>query len=256
MTCMEFEELVGAYVLDAITSEERDEAEAHLALCQKCTRLVEDLRSVVDLLPLSIPQIEPSAELKERIFSAIQGKTDSVPQSMQRVPVTRRQARQQRSGWKRWGTQLLTIAAALLLFLVVGMGAWNISLQQQLASSQQRIVTLSPIFYTIRGTSPTSNVAGQLIYYPQQDITVLVMHGLPQLNNTHVYQGWLLQGKQPRSIGVLNVKNGVATVDFSGNVHGFDAAAVSLEPGPRESSPGPKGAVLAVGALDKPSAAT
>ena len=115
-------------------------------------------------------------------------------------------------------------------------------------------MTLSPIFYTIRGTSP--NVTGQLIYYRQQQITILVIRGLPQLNGTHVYQGWLLQGKQPISIGVLNVKNGVATVDFSGNVNGFDAAAVSLEPGPRESSPGPKGSVLAVGTLNKSSSTT
>lgn len=252
MTCMEFEELSGAYVLDAITAEERDEAEAHLAQCPNCTRLVKELRSVVDLLPLSVPQMEPPPELKERIFSAIQSKVDMGSQPAQRVPATRQQTRQQRSAWKRWGTQLLAVAAILLLLLLGGMGAWNISLRQQLASSQQRIAALSPVTYTIRGTLPTSNVTGQLIYYPQQRITVLVMHGLPQLEGTHVYQGWLLQGNQPTSIGLLNVKNGIATVDFSGNVHGFDAAAVSLEPGPTESSPGPKGAVLAVGTLNKP----
>ena len=78
MTCMEFEELAGAYVLDAITAEESEEAEAHLAQCPNCTRLVEELRAVVDLLPLSVPQIEPPAELKERIFSTIRGKTTPV----------------------------------------------------------------------------------------------------------------------------------------------------------------------------------
>lgn len=256
MTCTEFEELSGAYVLDAITAEERDEAEAHLAQCPNCTRLVEELRSVVDLLPLSVTQVEPSAKLKERIFSAMQGQADSIAQPIQRAPTTRQQTRQRRPGWKRWGTQLLGVAAALLLLLLGSMGVWNISLQQELASSQQRIAALSPVTYIIGGTSPTSDVTGQLIYYPQQHITVLVMHGLPQLNGTHVYQGWLLQGKQPTSIGLLNVKNGVATVDFSGNVSGFDAAAVSLEPGPTESSPGPKGSVLAVGKLNKASSTT
>src|SRR5947209_6260931 len=254
MTCMEFEELSGAYVLDATTAEERDEAEAHLAQCPNCTHLVEELRAVVDLLPLSVAQIEPPAELKERIFSAIRGKADTAAQPTLRVSATQQQNHQRRSSWKRWGTQLLGAAAVLLLLLLGGMGAWNISLQQQLASSQQQVAALSPVAYSIRGISPGSNVTGQLIYYPQQHITVLVMYGLPQLNGTHVYQGWLLQGKQPTSIGLLNVKNGAATLDFSGNLHGFDAAAVSLEPGPRESSPGPKGTVLALGTLNKPSA--
>ena len=80
-----------------------------------------------------------------------------------------------------------------------------------------------------------------------------MIRGLPQLEGTHVYQGWFLQGKQLTSIGVLNVKHGVATVDFPGNMNGFDAAAVSLEPGPRESMAGPKGAVVALGTFNKPS---
>jgi anti-sigma-K factor RskA len=253
MTCTEFEELSGAYVLDAITPEEREEAEAHLAQCSNCTRLVEELRSVVDLLPLSVPQVDPPAELKERIFSTIRGKADLTSQPTQRVPATQQQMRLRRPTWKRWGTQLLAAAAILLFLLLSGMGAWNISLQQRIVASQQRIVSLTPVIYTIRGISPTSNVSGQLIYYPQQDITVLVIHGLPQLEGTHVYQGWFLEGKQPISIGLLNMKNGVASVDFPGSVTGFDAAAISLEPGPTESTPGPKGAVLALGTLNKPS---
>ncbi len=55
MTCGEFEELSGAYALDAVTPAERLAAEAHLATCARCTRLFQETRGVVSLLPLSVP---------------------------------------------------------------------------------------------------------------------------------------------------------------------------------------------------------
>jgi anti-sigma-K factor RskA len=249
MKCTEFEKLSGAYVLDAITPEEREEAETHLAQCAKCSRLLAELRPVVDLLALSVPQIEPSPELKELILSAIKERTTPAVQKIQPLFPSRQQRLQSRS---HWNTQFLAAAAVLFFLLLGGLAGWNISLQQQLAATQQKIWALTPVVYTLRGTSANSNVTGQLIYYPQQDITVLVIRGLPQLEGTHVYQGWFLQGKQLTSIGVLNVKHGVATVDFPGNMNGFDAAAVSLEPGPSESGSAPKGSVVALGRLNKP----
>ncbi len=173
MTCNEFEELSGAYALDAITPEERREADAHLAECSRCSLLLQELRSVVALLPLAVTQIEPPVSLERRVLSAIQQES---------------------------GTSI-----------------------------------------------PQAN--GKLVYIPQQHLTVLIMRDLPQLQGSHVYQGWLLQGKQPRSIGLLTVQNGIASVDFPGDVQGHDAAAISLEPGPAASPDVPKGQVIAVGPL-------
>src|SRR5438034_1123775 len=69
MTCEEFEELSGAYALDAVTPAERLAAEAHLATCARCTRLFQETRGVVSLLPLSVPQIPPPPSLQGRILS-------------------------------------------------------------------------------------------------------------------------------------------------------------------------------------------
>jgi anti-sigma factor RsiW len=71
MTCDEFEELSGAYALDAVTPAEREAARAHLAGCAACTHLVQELRAVVDLLPYSARQVNPPASLKGRLFKAI-----------------------------------------------------------------------------------------------------------------------------------------------------------------------------------------
>src|SRR5437764_8753088 len=105
MTCEEFEELSGAYVLDAVTPAEREAAQAHLAGCTACTRRLQELRAVVDLLPYSARQVNPPTSLKDRLFEAIH--MESTP--TQPVPINRN-ARPRRS----WNTQILAIAAVLM----------------------------------------------------------------------------------------------------------------------------------------------
>ena len=42
MNCEEFEELSGAYALDAVTPAELEAAQAHLAGCAACTRRLQE----------------------------------------------------------------------------------------------------------------------------------------------------------------------------------------------------------------------
>src|SRR5207249_5353124 len=99
MTCKEFEELSGAYALDAITPAERQAAEAHLATCTRCASLARELSEVVILLPLADPQVSPSAAVKERIFATIRqegkGATHPIPQAQPRQPTFLTRARRQ-----------------------------------------------------------------------------------------------------------------------------------------------------------------
>jgi Putative zinc-finger len=71
MTCEEFEELSGAYALEAVTPAESDAAQAHLSGCTDCRHLLQELRAVVNLLPYSVQQVNPPKSLKGRLFKAI-----------------------------------------------------------------------------------------------------------------------------------------------------------------------------------------
>jgi anti-sigma-K factor RskA len=254
MICDDIEELSGAYVLDAVTDEERQVVDAHLPTCQKCSQLIAELRSVVDLLPFAVPQVEPSPGLKDRVLRAIADEkaitipsTQLTPAILQPPRTAQIQPIRRRSTQQRWGTQLIAAAAILFFLISGGLVAWNVSLQHQLST----ISANAPITYPVKSALGNASVTGQVTYYPQQHVTVVVVYGLTQTQGTQVYQGWLLQGKQPTSIGLLNVQNGVATIEYHGDIQQYTAAAVSLETGPSATPDAPKGTVVAIAPLSK-----
>lgn len=252
MNCKEFEDLAGAYVLDAVTPAERLAAEEHLATCAGCRKLVRELRGAADLLPLAAPQIDPSEQLKQRVMSAIAQESE---RPLQPVNLAPRRLR------PRWGTRLLAVAAILAIVLLGGLAVWSVSLQGQLASLRSQVATVtsanSSVSYAIKGTQYAAGASGEVVYIPQQHLTILTVRGLPQLQGAHVYQGWLLQLTNGKAIGVsslglLNYENGVATLSYAGDLRGYNAAAVSLEPGPKATPNAPKGHVFALGSLQHP----
>ncbi len=254
MTCQEFEEISGAYALDAVTSSERQKAEAHLATCARCRGLLQELRGAVTFLPLAVQQVEPPDSLWERLLPTLQQES-KFPAALpiQPRPRTRRKA---------WALQLLAAAAVLMLVLLVGMTAWNITLTRQVSSLEQqlahvriqRLGHIRVLTYQVEGTDPAQRITGTLLYFPEQHLTVLTIHGLPPLQEPHVYQGWLLHlhGKEVTtvtSIGLLNFVHGTASLSFTGDVTRYDAVAVSLEPGPMATLKAPKGKVVAFASL-------
>lgn len=257
MTCEQFEELSGAYVLDAVTPAEHQEAEAHLMQCTKCTRLVQELRSAVAFLPLSVPQVNPPSSLERRVINAIHedvGLT-AMPTQRSRIVQSPRSTRRQ-----QWLPRVLVAAAVLMFCLLGGLGALTLSLSHQVASLQQQLVQATNqqrasavTTFKVQGLASAQGATGELLYYPAQNMTVLQMHGLPPLSGNQVYQGWLLQtkGNQPvsvLSIGLLNSQTGTASLAFSGNVTGYNVTAISIEQGPKASS-SPSKQVIAEGSL-------
>lgn len=243
VNCQEMEELLGAYVLEALSEDERSAADAHLATCSNCPKTLRQLRAMVDLFPLSVPAINPAPHVKERILARIR-QEEATRQPTRVVPMTPT-ARSHRRPWRR---NALLVATLLILFCLVGtLFTWNLILGRQVAQLSAQVKP--PVVYALHGTGTSAAAHGQLLYYASQNLTVLIIRDLPPLSGTQVYQGWLLHGQQPTSIGLFNVQHGVATLDFQGNIAGYDAAAVSLEAGPRATSLAPRGPIIASATL-------
>jgi len=244
MDCQEFQELSGAYVLGALSQEERREAEKHLSQCTSCSQTLQELQRAADYLPFAVPSVEPSASVKTRLFATIQAEASQYAQDTPVRPLMKKQVRP--SWWGYWQTRVLATVAAIFLLLFGGMATWNIALQQQLAT------TPSPSFTTtIQGTNQTSGIQGVALYLPQTRTTTVVVRGLPALTGTTIYQGWLIKNNQPQSIGRFDVRDGTATLNFSGDGGTYDAIAISREPGPQASQDQPQGPVVATGSLPR-----
>ncbi|GHO95372.1 anti-sigma factor [Reticulibacter mediterranei] len=243
MDCQEFQELSGAYVLGALSQEERREAEAHLSQCTSCVHTLQELKKAADYLPFAVPSVEPSASVKTRLFATIQAEAGQQVQNTQVRPLMKKQARP--SWWSYWQTRVLATVAAIFLLLFGGMAAWNIALQRQLATTPPSLTT------TIQGTNQTSGIQGVALYLPQTRTTTVVVRGLPALAGTTIYQGWLIKNNQPQSIGRFDVRDGTATLNFSGDGGAYDAIAISREPGPQASQDHPQGPVVATGSLPR-----
>ncbi len=251
MSCQEMEELLGAYALGALNDVERKAADAHLAECPKCTHTLQQLQAIVDLFPLSVPAVDPPPRLKAQILARIQAEEAARLFPTQNAPTPTPVYRRNQA--TRWRTALLAASMLVLFLLLAATFAWNISLRQQVTQLSTRVAP--PVIYQIHGIGNTATVTGQVIYYPQQNITVLRLYHLPALTGTQIYQGWLLQRQQPTSLGILNMQHGIATLDFQGNLNGFDTVAVSLERGPMASQNAPQGPIVALGMLKTRNAA-
>jgi anti-sigma-K factor RskA len=242
MDCQEFQELSGAYALGATSQEERREAEEHLSQCATCLEVLQELQKAVDYLPFAVPPIEPSASVKTRLFATIQAEAGQHARNAQMRPLMQRQTRP--GWWSYWQTRVLATVAAIFLLLCGGMAMWNMVLQQQLAA-------VPSFTTTIQGTNQMGSVQGVVLYLPQTRTTTVMVHGLPALTGTTIYQGWLIKNNQPQSIGRFDVRDGTAILSFPGDSDTYDAIAISREPGPQASPDRPHGTVVATGSLPR-----
>src|SRR6266849_4674790 len=69
MNCEQVEELLSAYLDNALAPEERDVVTTHLRGCSQCSNILADFRRF-DVLLSQLPRISPRPALRDRIFSS------------------------------------------------------------------------------------------------------------------------------------------------------------------------------------------
>lgn len=241
---------VGAYVLDALADEERAQFEAHLARCPDCRAEVVELQQVVDVLPLALEGVEPSALLRNRVMdvSREEDRPALVP-----IPGGRATPRP-RASW-RW-PELAAIAAAVLL--VAGLGVWNIHLQQQINSDQAALAYQRQIAAAIAAHATVSPISGQgrdraasaaVVQPRRQQPAYLVVQGLSGTAKNRVYELWLFRGSTPEPSTVFSYSGSSPQIfKLPTATRGYAQAAVTIEPGPKGRST-PSGPIVLAGRL-------
>lgn len=249
--CNELEELYPAFALDAVEDKDKKRIEEHLATCHTCSEIVAGYCSVADLLPYASPMVEPPADLKYRVLQA----------ALPRARVKQPRASVWQSLVTGFGNLLRSPAfAAITLLLVIGLGIWNVSLQnqiaQQLASNQQMSsdmtrerAMMSTIAYAdtqpkrLEATSVAPQAIGRLFAAPELNALALIVYDMPALDSNRVYQIWLIDPNGDRTSG------GTFTVDAQGRswvyirspkpLSNFQGIGITIEP--TGGSPKPTG---------------
>ena len=243
------EELFTFYALGAVTEAERRQVEDYVASDPEARLRLDQMIRTASALPYASEPLEPPAALKQALMDRVN--VDAQKRFGSPSPA-------EASTWSRFvdfllgrsGQWLPQAVAALSLFIALAVGAWGISLRNELinlqvqtASLQQQLqqqqLVMSHITspnaqtFLIAGTEHQPQAHGQMIADSQTGSAVLVVSGLRPLEAEKTYEFWLIKGEKPVAAGLFAVNsNGEAILDISQNVApgSFDAIGVSIEP--------------------------
>lgn len=224
MTHEEFEELVPAYVLNALAPGEEMHLRAHLETCRTCAIMQQEHLETTGYLALMAPPVSPPADLKERILVEASRAPRAAP-----PPVRPRR----RSGWARMGA---AIAAAAAIVLAVVAGALGLVGYSQARELRQVLAVVGSASRTVDMSPASQDGAAGRIYIAGGDRVALVMSGLPDPGD-RVYQLWLIEEGRPVPLDAFRPEAGVAAFTLRARLGPGQDMAVTLEPSAGNTAP-------------------
>lgn len=252
-------QLAGAYALDALSDEEREQFEAHLSDCDDCQAEVADFRDTTAMLGAGVAEPAPEG-MRSRVLDAIEhtpqepgpvegrrGEPSSVPptatgwQSPQtpqkpqasQGPASLDAARERREQRKRFDFRHSSVAAAAAAVAVVAVVAAGSVIGQRLSDESRPGGT--PAWVEDARTASlegSEGVDARFAYHPEGDRGLLLVDGLEPVDpDRNVYQLWLFHDEQPVPAGVFTTdEDGTAQVPATARVAGAELVAVTVEP--------------------------
>lgn len=195
-------DLTAAYALDALEPEEREAFEEHLAGCESCREQVAELQSAAGELAWAVEPAAPPPELRARIIDAARAERPNV------VPLRPRRVS---AGWA------VGVAAACAA-VAVGLGAWNVSLHDQLSS---RTGALERV--------PVSGLDGSVVVAHGGSAALVAFH-VPAAPAGKTYEAWVIQGKTAVPAGLFAGGKGSTFIPIQGKVKKGSIVAFTVEP--------------------------
>src|SRR5579859_600906 len=237
------DDLVDAYALGALESEEVDAVERHLESCEACRALVTQARETAERLLYAAPPVIPPASLRARVLQRVREEAAAQPHASA-LPAAPGQhdARSPTTAPARRGGVRHLLRALFGEQPALEHEAGDL-LRDLLADPQCTV-------QQVAGTGDAPGASARLVAVPARRDAVLVASGLRQPGPGKAYQVWLLSGGKPLPNTLFTVNRsgrGAAVVHADGPWQGFDTVAVTPEP--ERGSPGPTGPIVLAAAL-------
>jgi anti-sigma-K factor RskA len=216
----------GAYLLKALPADERSAYAEHLQSCQECRHEVEQLRSVVDTLPIAAPQLAPPPELKDRIMRIVDSEAELLRASGPEADRVRTPQKAE-GRTRRWASGLFlrpAVAGGLASILIAVGVAGGVLLSGGDSTPSTRNVTAQ---VAAAGATATVSV--------QDGRAALHVRNLPAAPFGKVYQVWIRRKGVPAPIPthtLFNVRksDGSAVVPIEESVKDVEQVMVTDEP--------------------------
>ncbi len=228
------EEMVTAYALGALEPEEQETVSAHIEACASCRELLNRLSMAAAAIPLAVAEVRPPSRLRTQILSAAAGSPpgERAERVSARVLPLQRLRTGQRSSQPRWQwpSWAANAAVAVLAVGLLGLGAWNVNLQQQL--------NRPPTSHQILGQGEMAGSQATVTTVSQDRLALVSFEKMPQAPAGKVYELWLIADDgRPLPAGVFTPdQRGTYTLVVNRDVRGVRKVAVTLEDGPDGTS--------------------
>ena len=223
--CSAVDELAASYALGAVEPGEEVAISAHLASCREPHAEARSLIDVAIAIPNWLEGETPSRGLRDRLMATVaetaQEHRPAVASARQRIPPV---GVQRQPWWRaRWQPSAL---AAVGLALAVGLGAWGVTLNNQLADRDAvlRTVASADAIYEASGS------AGSGWVIEAGDRAMFMAEDLADLPPDRLYEFWLIDADgNAVAAGTLTDTDGVAIATLERDLEEATTFAVTVE---------------------------
>jgi anti-sigma-K factor RskA len=234
----ELHTLAGAFVLDAVSDQERASFAAHLAACAQCRDEVAELREAAARLGTA-QAVQPRPELKERTIRAAYRTGQVGPVVPEQASTEQERAggprRRPRAGRVRaTAPSVLTAAAAAVVAAAIALGTHYADMrdQQPAGRAAQTIDAVLNAPDAVMRTAPISSGGMAVVVSSRHEhMAVFIAHGLRGLPAARGYELWLMGPSGERSAGMLMMHSRrMAGPSLIRGVASGDMVGVTIEP--------------------------
>jgi anti-sigma-K factor RskA len=198
-------DLSAAYALDALSAEERQEFEQHLAHCEECRETVAAFHDTAASLAHGVEAQQPPPELRARLLEQARAERGNV------VPFR-----------PRWTVRATSAVAAVAAVVAIAFGIWAATLHNQLGDR--------PEAFRLEGAN------GQLVVTPEGD-AALIVDDLAPAPTGKTYEAWVIEGETPEPAGTFAGGGTQTAFALTRTVPEGATVAVTIEPEGGSESP-------------------
>jgi anti-sigma-K factor RskA len=235
-------DLLPAYALGSLDTEEALQVEEHLTNCKICQRELRQLQTVAEQLNLAVPPVDPAPAVKKLLMQRIH--------DAQAPGLARERNLGDGHPWMGrllpfWGLAGLALMVILAVFVF---GLWQRTNRLEVATAPggMRAVPLS-------ATGDMPGATGFVLIGADGMNGALVVDGLPPLDESQQYQLWLILDEKSISGAIFSTdeqKYGGTRIRVTGSLLEYHAVMVTIEPAGGSSQP--TGTAVLQGSLFNP----